>query len=398
MNILLFCENYRKGGLDTFLVNLISEWPDDNVFLMINESHEGIEGLKSKLNKNIIVLNLFSRHNFMKGNSKRNKVISIFNFIRKCFLLFVSYPIILVQLISLFNKYKNMDELMVVNGGYPGGESCNMATIAWYLVKRKKSWYNFHNNAQPYRRLTWVLQSAFDSLLSKLTLGFISVSQSCLDSLRVRSSINTIDTRVVLNGISPPPSRLSHSDLFSMRLEILDSHRKRIVMLSTFEERKGHEFIFSVMKLIPQYDLLVCGAGNEYETERIKSLSSELENVHLLGFRNDGQSIIASSDLLIVPSKENESFGLTIIEAMALNTAVIATNVGGMTEVINHGFDGLLSDYGDVTQLKNSILSILEDDEYRNKLTANAKESFNSKYRANVMALNYKNIICKESK
>ncbi|ELV8729233.1 glycosyltransferase, partial [Vibrio fluvialis] len=81
----------------------------------------------------------------------------------------------------------------------------------------------------------------------------------------------------------------------------------------------------------------------------------------------------------------------TIIEAMALNVPVIATRTGGMQEVITEQWDGLLVDYGDVCQLKESIICLMEDVELREKIKANAVNSFKNKYGANIMALAYKN-------
>ena len=78
---------------------------------------------------------------------------------------------------------------------------------------------------------------------------------------------------------------------------------------------------------------------------------------------------------------------------MGLNTAVIATNVGGMKEVIEHGVDGLLVDYGDVEQLKLHIINIMEDDVFRTKLIKNANQSFNCKYSADVMSRNYRKLL-----
>ncbi|ELV8729268.1 hypothetical protein QNE38_004343, partial [Vibrio fluvialis] len=61
MKVLIYCENYRKGGLDTFLANLIKYWPEDEVSLMINRTHEGIDFIKSHINPdNVIEVGLFS--------------------------------------------------------------------------------------------------------------------------------------------------------------------------------------------------------------------------------------------------------------------------------------------------------------------------------------------------
>lgn len=396
MNILLFCENYRKGGLDTFLINLMNNWPDDDVLLMINSSHEGLDDLKSKVGSDkLIETNLFSRHLFfkkIKQQPERNVAILIAKF----FLLLISYPVQLFQLIKLFSKHENFDELMIVNGGYPGGQSCNVASIAWFLVNKKKSWYNFHNNAQKYSKLFKPFQFMFDVLVSCTTIEYISVSNDCANSMRCRTGINDKKFGYIYNGIAEPSVVIDAVSSNMIRSQILNSPKKRIVMLGTFEARKGHEFAFAVMKQLPQYDLIVCGKGTDAETEKINSMALESNNIHLLGHRTDNHHIIATADLLLVPSMYNESFGLTIIEAMALNVPVIATRIGGMQEVITDGWDGLLIDYGNINQLKMSVIELIENAEFRTKITLNAKQSFKTKYSADKMALAYKNKLDKQ--
>lgn len=391
MKILLFCENYRKGGLDTFLVNLINHWPDNEVSLMINSSHEGLGYLRSKVvSGSLIVTNLFSRHSFFK-NTNVHPLKKIFVLIGKLFFLLISYPIQLFQLIRLFSKYKNFDELMIVNGGYPGGQSCNVASIAWFLVNGKKSWYNFHNNAQKYRRLFKPFQFISDVLVSWTTIEFISVSNDCANSMHCRTGINDRKLGFIYNGISEPSITVGAASLNMIRTQILNSPKKRVVMLGTYEERKGHEFAFAVMKQLPQYDFLVCGKGSEAEIQRINRMACGCDNIFLLGHRTDNHHIIATADLLLVPSMYNESFGLTIIEAMALNVPVIATRIGGMQEVITERWDGLLVDYGDISQLKASVIELIENVEFRREIASNAINSFKTKYSADKMALAYKN-------
>nr|WP_238481461.1 glycosyltransferase family 4 protein [Motilimonas sp. E26] len=277
---------------------------------------------------------------------------------------------------------------MIVNGGFPGGESCNLAAIAWFLINRKRCIYNFHNNARPYRKFIGFFQYSCDRLLCRSIKSFVTVSRSCAQSVQVRSGLKNIPVEVVYNGISKPI--IDAHNVFNLVDNITETARKKtIVMLGTFEERKGHEFLFSAMKKLPQYQLIVCGTGTQHEKKRIVELASGVENITLLGFRKDAQSIIATSDLLVVPSKENESFGLTIIEAMSLGTAVIATRVGGMVEVIEHEIDGILVNYGDVNSLCTYITNILEDKSYNQLLIDAARDSFKKKYSSTIMAQNY---------
>jgi len=72
-------------------------------------------------------------------------------------------------------------------------------------------------------------------------------------------------------------------------------------------------------------------------------------------------------DLLVVPSLA-EPFGKVIIEAMACRKCVIASNVGGIPEIIRDGENGILVPPGDCKKLEQSILSIMRNDELRMRL------------------------------
>ena len=77
---------------------------------------------------------------------------------------------------------------------------------------------------------------------------------------------------------------------------------------------------------------------------RLKELVDELElagAVAFLGERSDPECVLAATDLLLVPSEE-EPFGRTIIEAMAMEVPVLSSAVGGPAEIIRPGRDGLL--------------------------------------------------------
>ena len=66
------------------------------------------------------------------------------------------------------------------------------------------------------------------------------------------------------------------------------------------------------------------------------------------------------SDLFLLPS-ETESFGLSALEALAAGVPVIASRVGGLAEVVQHGQCGYLATTGDVAAMTESALSLLEN-------------------------------------
>src|SRR5262249_40694673 len=80
--------------------------------------------------------------------------------------------------------------------------------------------------------------------------------------------------------------------------------------------------------------------------------------VFFLGKQDNVYRCLSSADLFLLPS-ELESFGLAALEAMACEVPVIATNTGGIPEVIDHGKDGFLVDPRDVKSAANHAIDVL---------------------------------------
>jgi glycosyltransferase involved in cell wall biosynthesis len=110
----------------------------------------------------------------------------------------------------------------------------------------------------------------------------------------------------------------------------------------------------------------------------------------------DVPCLYRKADLFVLPSF-TESCPLTVIEAMASGLPVIASDVGGMSEIISNRKDGLLVRPGDSTMLARGILLILEDNKLRKKIAklarAKAEKSFSSKNMAEQTLAFYKNIM-----
>ena len=111
--------------------------------------------------------------------------------------------------------------------------------------------------------------------------------------------------------------------------------------------------------------------------ERIKAekLCDELnlnDKVLFLGASNETAKILCLSDVFILAST-TESFGLVALEAMASSVPVVSTNTGGLPEVNLNGFSGYLSNVGDINQMAENAIKILEDPENLIKFKKNAK-------------------------
>jgi N-acetyl-alpha-D-glucosaminyl L-malate synthase BshA len=86
------------------------------------------------------------------------------------------------------------------------------------------------------------------------------------------------------------------------------------------------------------------------------------DRIHFLGKQDNVQTKLAISDLMVMPS-ELESFGLAALEAMACKVPSIATRVGGVPELIEHGKTGYLAEVGDVETMARCGIEILSDPE-----------------------------------
>ena len=108
--------------------------------------------------------------------------------------------------------------------------------------------------------------------------------------------------------------------------------------------------------------LLIVGDGPELGT--VYRLGRELGVSHLvdaLGAQDAVIPLLSASDLFLLPSAQ-ESFGLAALEAMACEVPVVASDVGGLPEVIEHGRSGFLHRLNDVEGMASSALRLLTDD------------------------------------
>lgn len=120
--------------------------------------------------------------------------------------------------------------------------------------------------------------------------------------------------------------------------------------------------------------LLLVGDGPD--CSHAQSLSQELnvsDKVMFLGRQDSVAELLAITDLLLLPS-EKESFGLAALEAMSCEVPVIASNAGGLPELIKNGETGFLAAVGDVAAMARSGIQILSDENLHKNLGERSRE------------------------
>jgi len=149
-------------------------------------------------------------------------------------------------------------------------------------------------------------------------------------------------------------------------------YEKQIIFAGRLSKEKGIQNILEVAKNLPSdIHLLILGSGPE--EERVQELANSKLNLHFLGYQSKEKTIglIRGSDVLVQPSIA-EGVSSTILEAMACGTPVIATNVGGNKEVIEHDKTGILVEQYSYEKFFDNILSLLEDKQKSRLISAKA--------------------------
>ena len=96
------------------------------------------------------------------------------------------------------------------------------------------------------------------------------------------------------------------------------------------------------------------------------------EKVSFVDFQDQVYAVLESLDLVIVPSTEPESFGLIVVEAMLAKRAVIGSDIGGISTIIDHKETGMLFPPNDKLALARAISELMEHREMKQKMEAKA--------------------------
>ena len=141
--------------------------------------------------------------------------------------------------------------------------------------------------------------------------------------------------------------------------------------------------IFAIVREKMKAKLVMIGDGPDRPAAEAMARTKCIEDdVIFLGKQNDVIAKLGLADLFLLPSRL-ESFGLAALEAMACEVPVIATNVGGLPEVVEHGVDGYLVEPGDVQQAGRYAIELLSRADRGREMGRLARIHARRKYCAN---------------
>ncbi|MHB1286995.1 MAG: glycosyltransferase [Leptospirales bacterium] len=239
------------------------------------------------------------------------------------------------------------------------------------------------------------LQGALDHFLSHVTDAIVCVSSRVRDSRKNESRLpfhrlvvieNGIDFNRLETPVTRPMARESlglGEEIFTLgiigRLSLVKNHK--LLLQSIAEICQGG-------RAHPNLQLLVVGEGELDVLLKEEVRKSGIEkNVRFLGLRRDIPVILKALDLLAIPSTR-EGLPIVLLEAMKARIPVIASNVGGIPDVIDHGKTGILIK-PERDPLSKAIVQLMEDSSLRDRMGTAAEKFVAQKFNVCQTAWSY---------
>lgn len=199
-----------------------------------------------------------------------------------------------------------------------------------------------------------------------------ALAQECL-----RNGVREDKLRVIHDAIAQDAfANVGQAERVALRQELGIAKEAPVVgIVGQVLPKKGvYEFVEAaplIVNRVPDTHFLIVGDDRATpEPDFLSSLQAQVlqlgldGRVHFLGFREDIPAVMAALDVLAVPSHD-EGFGRVVVEGMAARKAVVATNVGGIPEIIENNCTGCLVPPRDAQVLATTIIELLENSEKR---------------------------------
>jgi phosphatidylinositol alpha-mannosyltransferase len=222
-----------------------------------------------------------------------------------------------------------------------------------------------YNLAKPIGK--WILKRWFRKLDGK-----IAVSKAAMEFAREHfpGYYNIIPNGVDVDHFSPDVSPID---------EFCDG-KLNVLFVSRLEKRKGLNYLLEAFKQvkqeIPDSRLIIVGPGTRLRRKYEKWVAkSGLKDVIFVGFVSYDElpRYYKTADVFCAPATGRESFGIILLEAMAVGRPIVASNIEGYAGVVDHGIEGLLVPPGDEERLSQALISLLTDQSLRREMGAKGR-------------------------
>jgi glycosyltransferase involved in cell wall biosynthesis len=223
---------------------------------------------------------------------------------------------------------------------------------------------------------------AAERRLARLTDVFIAVSPEIRDQLLDLGVGRSDQYQVIPLGLDLAPFFAVTPDREGpLRRHLgLTATTPLLGALARLEPVKDHATLLRAMVRLPEAHLAVLGDGAlRGELERLAVDLGIERRVHFLGWRQDVPAVLAELDVVALTSR-HEGTPVTLIEAAAAGVPVVATDVGGVSQVVVHDRTGSLAPAGDIDTVARELARLVRDETTRRRLGVAAAAHAHSEF------------------
>jgi glycosyltransferase involved in cell wall biosynthesis len=191
---------------------------------------------------------------------------------------------------------------------------------------------------------------------------------------------------VIPNGIDVSRYSIQVDKITIRRMYGVTEEDYLILYVGRLEPVKGIDYIIKsapiILEKYPKSKFIVVGEGG-FKDKLVKMAQSNgsKDSIFFTGFLKDKalDRLILSSDIFTIPSIY-EPFGIVALEAMAAGIPIVASNVGGLSEILNNEYNGILFPPRDHNSLAEGVIKLLDDSELYHKIRNNGKVLVSKKF------------------
>ncbi|MCL5410696.1 MAG: glycosyltransferase family 4 protein [Patescibacteria group bacterium] len=219
--------------------------------------------------------------------------------------------------------------------------------------------------------LNYWLQKKIISIQNQKTDLIIAVSSSVKDYL-VENNLAPSEKMVVINNA------IELADINSEK-KVKSANKAPIIgTVGSLNVQKGQEYLIEAMSLMklkyPLATLEIIGDGPLKNPLKLKAKELGIErNVSFLGYKENIEKYIKHWDVFVLPSV-SETFGIVVLEAMRAGVPVVASNVGGVKDIITNNVNGILVKSKNPKEIANAALKIIGHPALAAKMKRSGKE------------------------
>jgi glycosyltransferase involved in cell wall biosynthesis len=394
--ILYFSDCHIYGGSDRSIINIandMSEQPGTQVFIAYRYFKMYQLGVERDLSHKVqaIPLSLLSNDTFYH----RVNLISAQRLTKKI----IKLPFWFLQKIGFYTAYNYFtlrrtfgrikpDLIHVNNGGYPASFTCQIAIFAAKHSGVDKIVYHINNPAQKQGIL---LDKVIDKKINQHVNYFITASKLALESLSQKRFFDVHKLVQIYNTINNPSIAKSKYEI--CKIHNITACKFILCEVAFLSERKGQIYILNAFNKIKELHpdifshliLFLVGDGEDYNSLKQYCENNALSNVIFTGYRADYIDYIACSDIFLLPSIGGEDMPLAVLSAMNLGKPIIAGEVAGIAEEIEHLKSGVLLKVDEMDKLYLEIINLFRNRDLRNYYAENARQRFEAYFSQKVV-------------